>query len=180
MMRGRSLIRSHALVTSWLAATVLVVFVAIACKGDVELDPEIARLPLCTIASGDLDTKHWMKVEAPREDLTVELPPEFDSVPSQAMHGGANWQHGTRKLRLAYGYWSLTSFSESAKKCRSRAAGLNVVLFDYEPKKGTSMAAWFVGSGAGEKYPYDIVIGMNSARSSDRAVFQRIVMTASR
>lgn len=158
-------------------ALALALSVLLCCHTKAEVDPEVARLPQCAVGNAE-QPRDWQTVESPRGELTVALPSEFVATGEpHGVHGGQGWRDRDRKLRMTYGYWSMRSFSSRIAKCRLSLRNREVVFVDYGAKTGTSAAAWLVGSGAGEKPPYDLVIGFSSPRASDRNVFEMILQT---
>lgn len=163
-------------------ALVFVLFLALACTPremrDAAESEWFLALPVCT-SRGSLDTSGWRAVEAPRGELTLRVPPEFEIAPSTFIHGGVRWNNGEANLSLQYGHFSLMSFAPSATICRRVVKGMPVVEVT-RASRGTSSAAWFVKSGVGTRFKHDIVVGLASPRPADAQVFETIVAAARR
>lgn len=149
----------------------------IGCDTRAATDPEIARLSQCVVKNVE-QPREWQKVKSPRGELTLALPQKFVATTEpQGIHGGQGWRDRDRRLGMSYGYWSMSSFPPDVARCRLSVRGRDVVVFDYGRKTGTSVVAWFVGSGAGEQPPYDVVFEFSSSRASDQEVFETILQT---
>lgn len=136
-------------------------------------------LPECSLSATSA-TKGWREVRAPRGELEFKIPPDFGETSIESIHGGAAWQRGNAKLSLRYGYYNLASFPSTPQRCRALINDQPVVVFTFAGRQGTSSAAWFVASGAGQKFPYDIVLGFSSTLPSDANIFATILTSASR
>lgn len=151
---------------------------SLSCGSKAEVDPEVIALPPCAVQRSNAPDG-WQSIEAPRGELTLSVPRELAATgEAPGMHGGRVWRDGERMLAVTYGYWSLRSFPPESRKCRLSSGDDHIVVIDWRPKSGTSAVAWLVGSGAGEKFPYDVLLVIKSPRASDRRLFDVILQNA--
>lgn len=136
-------------------------------------------LPECSLSASS-DPSGWRDVRSPRGELELKIPPDFSETSLESVHGGTAWQRGNARLSLRYGYYNLASFPSTPQRCRALINDQPVVVFTFAGRQGPSSAAWFVASGAGQKFPYDIVLGFSSPLPSDANVFATILNSASR
>lgn len=163
-----------------LLAIVISCSFGVCCSTKAEMDPEFGKLPPCVLLMPETtDVTDWPKVRSPRGELTLRLPPGFaPTAESFGIHGGQVWRDADRKMGMSYGYWSVSSFPPEPRKCKLERGGSAAVVVDYAPPTGISIAVWLVGSGEGEKPPYDLVLHFKSPRDSDRSTFEAILQPA--
>ena len=124
------------------------------------------------------DISGWNAIRTPRGELEFRLPPSFVRTNATFVEGGAAWQRGESEFSWRYGYWSLKSVPGSVRLCRTVTHGLPVIVFSYPRHVGVSVAAWFVGSGEGQKYPMDVLMSFRASNASQARIFEAIVQTA--